>query len=191
MKRVFDIFVVLISLILLFPIFLISFIIIFTRDGFPIFYIQKRVGLDGKIFNLYKFRSMKKNSDKFGSTTFRDDNRIFLGGGFLRRYKIDELPQLINVLMGEMSIVGPRPTVLDDYNRMTKEQKKRNTVVPGLTGLAQISGNTSLSWPERIILDLKYIKRQSFIYDSKIIAKTFTMIFSDKIDSETNQGGEW
>jgi len=191
MKRVFDIFVVLISLILLFPIFLISFIIIFTRDGFPIFYIQKRVGLDGKIFNLYKFRSMKKNSDKFGSTTFRDDNRIFLGGGFLRRYKIDELPQLINVLMGEMSIVGPRPTVLDDYNRMTKEQKKRNTAVPGLTGLAQISGNTFLSWPERIILDLKYIKRQSFIYDSKIIAKTFTMIVSDKIDSETNQGGEW
>ena len=191
MKRVFDIFVVLISLILLFPIFLISFIIIFTRDGFPIFYIQKRAGLDGKFFNLYKFRSMKKNSDKFGSTTFRDDNRIFLGGSFLRRYKIDELPQLINVLKGEMSIVGPRPTVLDDYNRMTKEQKKRNTAVPGLTGLAQISGNTFLSWPERIILDLKYIKRQSFIYDLKIIAKTFIMIFSDRIDSETNQGGEW
>ena len=191
MKRVFDLLIVLISLILLLPIFVISFTIIITQDGFPIFYIQKRVGLDGEVFNLYKFRSMKKNSDKFGSTTFRDDNRIFLGGGFLRRYKIDELPQLINILKGEMSIVGPRPTVLDDYNRMTKEQKKRNTAVPGLTGLAQISGNTFLSWPERIILDLQYIQRQSFIYDSKIIAKTIVMIFSNKIDSETNQGGEW
>lgn len=191
MKRVFDLFAVLISLILLLPIFLVSFIIIFSGDGLPILYIQKRVGLDGEIFNLYKFRTMKKDSDKFGSTTFRNDNRIFLRANFLRRYKIDELPQLINVLKGEMSIVGPRPTVLDDYNRMSKEQKKRNTAVPGLTGLAQISGNTFLSWPERIILDLEYIKRQSFIYDWKIIFKTFIMIFSDKIDSETNKDGEW
>ena len=181
----------LIAIILLFPVFLISFLIVLISDGLPIFYSQKRVGLDGKFFNLYKFRSMKKGSDKFGSTTFINDNRIFYGGNFLRKYKIDELPQLINVLRGEMSIVGPRPTVLEDYSKMTKEQKKRNTVLPGLTGLAQISGNTFLTWPERIILDLEYIEKQSFIYDLQIMFKTFVMIVSNKIDSETNDEGEW
>lgn len=191
MKRFFDLLVVLIAIILLFPVFLISFLIVLISDGLPIFYSQKRVGLDGKFFNLYKFRSMKKGSDKFGSTTFINDNRIFYGGNFLRKYKIDELPQLINVLRGEMSIVGPRPTVLEDYSKMTKEQKKRNTVLPGLTGLAQISGNTFLTWPERIILDLEYIEKQSFIYDLQIMFKTFVMIVSNKIDSETNDEGEW
>jgi len=191
MKRFFDLLVVFIALILLFPLLIISFLIVFIADGLPVFYIQKRVGLDGIIFNLYKFRSMKKDSDKFGSTTFSNDNRIFHGGGFLRKYKIDELAQLINVLKGEMSIVGPRPTVLEDYNKMTKEQKKRNAVIPGLTGLAQISGNTFLTWPERIILDLEYIEKKSFIYDCQIIFKTFVMILSDKIDSETNKEGEW
>jgi undecaprenyl phosphate N,N'-diacetylbacillosamine 1-phosphate transferase len=191
MKRFFDLLVVLIAIILLFPVFLISFLIVLISDGLPIFYSQKRVGLDGKFFNLYKFRSMKKGSDKFGSTTFINDNRIFYGGNFLRKYKIDELPQLINVLRGEMSIVGPRPTVLEDYSKMTKEQKKRNDAVPGLTGLAQISGNTFLTWTERIILDLEYIERQSFIYDLQIMFKTFVMIVSNKIDSETNEEGEW
>ena len=191
MKRFFDLFAVLIALIFLFPVFVISLLIVFISDGFPLLYIQKRVGIDGQFFNLYKFRSMKKGSDRFGSTTFSNDNRIFYGGSFLRKYKIDELAQLINVLKGEMSIVGPRPTVLEDYNKMTKEQKKRNVAVPGLTGLAQISGNTFLTWPERIILDLEYIEKQSFIYDLQIIFKTFIMILSNKIDSEINEEGEW
>jgi len=191
MKRFFDLLIVLIAIILLLPVFLISFLIILISDGLPVFYSQKRVGLEGKFFNLYKFRSMKKGSDKFGPTTFINDNRIFYGGSFLRKYKIDELAQLLNVLKGEMSIVGPRPTVLEDYNKMNKEQKKRNDAVPGLTGLAQISGNTFLTWPERIILDLEYIEKQSFIYDLQIIFKTFVMILSNKIDSETNEEGEW
>ena len=191
MKRFFDLLVVLIAIILLFPVFLVSFLIVFVSDGLPVFYSQERVGLDGDFFNLYKFRSMKKGSDKFGSTTFSNDNRIFNGGRFLRKYKIDELAQLLNVLKGEMSIVGPRPTVLEDYNKMTKEQKKRNDAVPGLTGLAQISGNTFLTWPERVILDLEYIEKQSFIYDLQIIFKTFVMILSNKIDSETKEEGEW
>jgi undecaprenyl phosphate N,N'-diacetylbacillosamine 1-phosphate transferase len=191
MKRFFDLLVVLIALILLFPVFVISLLMVFIADGFPLFYIQKRVGLNGLFFNLYKFRSMKKGSDSFGSTTFSNDNRIFYGGSFLRKYKIDELAQLLNVLKGEMSIVGPRPTVSEDYNKMTKDQKKRNTVLPGLTGLAQISGNTFLTWPERIILDLEYIENQSFVYDFKIIFKTFLMILSNKIDSEINEEGEW
>ena len=191
MKRLFDVLVVLIALILLSPVFVFSFLIVFISDGLPVFYIQKRVGLDGKFFNLYKFRSMKIDSDKFGSTTFSNDYRIFHGGRFLRKYKIDELAQLLNVLKGEMSIVGPRPTVIGDYKKMTKEQKKRSDAVPGLTGLAQISGNTFLTWPERIILDLEYIEKQNFIYDLKIIFKTFVMILSNKIDSEINDEGEW
>lgn len=191
MKRFFDLLVVLIALILLFPVFVISLLMVFIADGFPLFYIQKRVGLNGLFFNLYKFRSMKEGSDSFGSSTFSNDNRIFYGGSFLRKYKIDELAQLLNVLKGEMSIVGPRPTVSEDYNKMTKDQKKRNTVLPGLTGLAQISGNTFLTWPERIILDLEYIENQSFVYDLQIIFKTFLMILSNKIDSEINEEGEW
>jgi undecaprenyl phosphate N,N'-diacetylbacillosamine 1-phosphate transferase len=190
-KRLFDLLVVFIALLLLFPIFVIAFFIVSIADGFPIFYIQQRIGLNGKIFNLYKFRSMRKDSDKSGSTTFENDDRIFFGGGFLRKYKIDELAQLLNILKGEMSVVGPRPTVLEDYNKMTIEQKKRNIAVPGLTGLAQISGNTFLKWPERIKLDLEYIEKQSFFYDLQIIFKTFIMVFSDKIDSETNDEGEW
>ena len=191
MKRLFDLFVVLVALILLSPILIIAFFILFIADGFPVFYIQQRVGLNGEMFNLYKFRSMKKNSDKLGSTTFKNDDRIFLGGRFLRKYKIDELAQLLNVLKGEMSIVGPRPTVIEDYNKMTTAQKKRNIAVPGLTGLAQISGNTSLKWPERIKLDLEYIEKQSFLFDLQIIFKTFLMVLSDRIDSETNDEGEW
>jgi undecaprenyl phosphate N,N'-diacetylbacillosamine 1-phosphate transferase len=191
MKRFFDLLVVLIALILLFPVFVISLLMVFIADGFPLFYIQKRVGLDGVFFNLYKFRSMKEGSDSFGSSTFSNDNRIFYGGSFLRKYKIDELAQLLNVLKGEMSIVGPRPTVSEDYNKMTIEQKKRNSVLPGLTGLAQISGNTFLTWPQRIILDLEYIENQSFVYDLQIIFKTFLMILSNKIDSEINEEGEW
>ena len=191
MKRLFDLFVVLVALILLSPILIIAFFILFIADGFPVFYIQQRVGLNGEMFNLYKFRSMKKNSDKLGSTTFKNDDRIFLGGRFLRKYKIDELAQLLNVLKGEMSIVGPRPTVMEDFNKMTTAQKKRNIAVPGLTGLAQISGNTSLKWPERIKLDLEYIEKQSFLFDLQIIFKTFLMVLSDRIDSETNDEGEW
>jgi len=191
MKRLFDLLVVLISLILLSPILVIVFLVVSIADGFPVFYIQERVGLNGRIFKLYKFRSMKKGSDKSSSTTFKDDDRIFFGGNFLRKYKIDELAQLLNVLKGEMSIVGPRPTVFQDYNKMTTEQKKRCSAIPGLTGLAQISGNTFLKWPERIKLDLEYIEKQSFVYDLQIIFKTFVMVLSDRIDSETNDEGEW
>jgi len=191
MKRTFDLLVVLFALIVLSPIFMCTIIIIIIFDGFPIFYIQKRVGINGKIFNLYKFRTMKKDADKLGFTTFKNDDRIFFGGYLLRKYKIDELAQLLNVFKGEMSIVGPRPTVLEDYNKMTIHQKLRCKIAPGLTGLAQISGNTFLKWPERIRLDLEYIEKQSFVYDLQIIFKTFIMVLSDKIDSDSSDEGEW
>ena len=191
MKRLFDLLIVLITIILLLPVFILAMLTVFISDGFPIFYIQKRVGKNGKIFTLYKFRSMKKEADKLGTITFKADERIFKAGRFLRKYKIDELAQIFNVLKADMSIVGPRPTVLDDYKKMSDTQKKRNDVFPGLTGLAQISGNTFLTWPERIKLDLEYIEKQNFIYDLNIIFKTFIMILSDKIDSDTSDEGEW
>ena len=114
MNRLFDLLVALIALILLSPIFILAILIVFISDGLPIFYTQERVGRHGKSFNLYKFRSMKVSADKVSLTTFKDDARIFKGGRFLRKYKIDELAQLFNVLKLEMSIVGPRPTVLED-----------------------------------------------------------------------------
>lgn len=191
MKRLFDLLIALIALILLSPIFILAILIVFISDGLPIFYTQERVGKHGKIFNLYKFRSMKISADKMSFTTFKDDARIFKAGRFLRKYKIDELAQLFNVFKADMSIVGPRPTVLEDYNKMTLEQKKRSDIMPGLTGLAQISGNTSLKWPERIKFDLEYIEKKNFIYDLWIICKTGIMILSNKIDSNTNDEGEW
>ena len=191
MKRLFDLFVVLIALTLLSPILIITILVILIADGFPIFYVQQRVGKNGKLFSLYKFRSMNKDADKFGFTTFKSDDRILSFGRFLRRYKIDELAQLLNVLKGDMSIVGPRPTIFGDYKKMTNIQKERCIVTPGLTGLAQISGNTSLKWPERIKLDLEYIDKQSFVNDLQIIVSTFIMILSNKIDSEPNDKGEW
>ena len=191
MKRLFDLLIALIALILLSPIFILAILIVFISDGLPIFYTQARVGKHGKLFTLYKFRSMKVSADKMSFTTFKDDARIFKAGRFLRKYKIDELAQLFNVFKADMAIVGPRPTVLEDYNKMTLEQKKRSDILPGLTGLAQISGNTSLKWPERIKFDLEYIQKKNFIYDLRIICKTGIMILNNKIDSNTNDEGEW
>lgn len=190
-KRIFDFVVSLFLLVLLFPLFIFGIVIVFINDGSPIFYKQERVGLDGIVFHLYKFRSMKVDSDRFGTTTYKYDNRVFFGGKLLRRYKIDELPQLINVLRGEMSLVGPRPTVLEDYNKMDKEQKLRNNILPGLTGLAQISGNTNLKWPDRIKCDLYYLEHHNLFIDVKIIFITFFKLVINSVDHDAIDFNEW
>ena len=165
--------------------------IVYFGDGRPLFYKQKRVGLNAKIFYIYKIRTMINGADSSGSVSYKNDNRVLLGASLLRKLKIDEMAQLINVLNGDMSIVGPRPTVLSDYHKMNKRQKERVLVKPGLTGLAQISGNTSLSWPDRIKYDLIYINNISFLGDLKIIFLTFFKIVSNKIDSNPPASGEW
>ena len=190
-KRIFDIIISTILLILSSPFFVLGFLIVLFNDGNPIFFRQQRVGLHGCLFYIYKFRSMKINSEKLGTTTYKNDNRIFYGGNFLRRYKIDELPQLINVLRGEMSLVGPRPTVLDDYQRMNIQQKKRDIVLPGITGLAQISGNTNLKWPERIKKDLYYIKHATILFDIKILYITFFKLLGQNFKSDNPLSNEW
>ena len=125
------------------------------------------------------------------ATTRREDPRVFPGGEAIRKYKLDELPQIVNVLRGEMSVVGPRPTVREDYDRMTPNQCRRASIRPGLSGLAQISGNTSLSWPERIALDLEYIETLSFWNDIWIILRTLGLVITGRADTHPATDDEW
>lgn len=159
----------------------------------PLLFIQPRVGLREKVFRIYKFRTMHVGSDIhcFGSVTTRNDPRLILGARLLRKFKIDELPQLMNVLNGTMSLVGPRPTVESDYGRMTPEQRTRAAVKPGLTGLAQINGGAMLSWPQRIDLDLKYIREYHLGLDLAILFKTLFLVLSGTADENPESCDEW
>ena len=127
----------------------------------------------------------------WSSTTTANDPRVIKFGWLIRILKIDEFPQFLNILKGEMSIIGPRPTVLEDYELMNEEQKKRNSVLPGLTGLAQIKGGTKLLWPERIKYDLIYIKKKSFLLDLEIIFKTILLFLVFKISTDPDSSKEW
>jgi lipopolysaccharide/colanic/teichoic acid biosynthesis glycosyltransferase len=164
---------------------------LFSRG--PILFTQERIGLNGQPFNIYKFRTMTVDTDRTltGTVTIRDDPRVFFGAGFLRKSKIDELPQVINIFNSTMSLVGPRPTVDDDYQRMTDTQKRRFQVRPGLTGLAQVNGNTSLNWPERIEYDLRYIDEHSLAVDIMILLKTVILVLTIRADTHPQQDDEW
>jgi lipopolysaccharide/colanic/teichoic acid biosynthesis glycosyltransferase len=192
-KRLFDIGVSLAAIVILAPLFLGVAIFVKLRSPGPVFFRQTRVGLGGRDFQLLKFRSMAVDGSVLVNTvtTRRGDPRIFPGGATIRKYKLDELPQVFNILRGDMSVVGPRPTVRDDHVRMSVEQRRRTTVRPGLTGLAQISGNTSLSWPERIVLDLKYIDNLSLIGDLRIILTTIGQVLSGRADTHPATDDEW
>ena len=190
-KRILDVVVSLVMICVCLPLLLGACVVVFLGDGFPILYSQNRVGRNAREFSVYKFRTMKQGMESLGFTTKEDDPRFFWGSKFLRVFKVDELPQLINVLLGDMSLVGPRPTVYEDYARMSPGQKNRVNVRPGLTGLAQISGNTSLTWPDRIEYDLKYVSEVSLCRDIKILFKTAVKWVSNKLDSTPPETGEW
>ena len=177
-KRAFDIVWALTSLVVLAPVILLCMLAVYLDDGRPIFFVQERVGLGGRIFPFFKLRTMVRNAEKIGAgyEIEAGDSRITRTGAFLRRWSLDELPQLINVLRGEMSIVGPRPTLAYQVEQYDEHQRRRLEALPGLTGLAQVSGRNSLSWPERIELDIEYIDNYSFWLDIKIIARTFLML---------------
>ena len=178
MKRLFDIASSLIGLLCLLPLFIItSLIVVFDNFG-PVFYKQARVGLNGKIFYMYKFRSMKVDADKIGPYfTSTDDPRITRIGKWLRKSSIDELPQLVNVFLGHMSIVGPRPNVLQQKELYSEDNwVKRNSVRPGITGLAQAKVRSSATGNERDELDLHYVDNASFIFDLKIILMTIKQV---------------
>ncbi|HNY45223.1 MAG: sugar transferase [Bacteroidota bacterium] len=195
MKRIFDLLFSFLGLVILSPFLLVIAILIVIDSKGDIFYLQQRVGKDNKDFNIFKFRTMRPNSDKQGLLTVgAKDSRITKIGVFLRKYKIDELPQLINVLIGNMSFVGPRPEVRKYVDLYNSEQKKVLTVKPGITDYASIeysnenellarSENPEKTYIEEIMpakleLNLKYIKEASLLTDIKIIFKTFAKIVS-------------
>jgi|LSQX01.2.fsa_nt_gb lipopolysaccharide/colanic/teichoic acid biosynthesis glycosyltransferase len=178
MKRSFDILLSILAIVLLSPFLCVLSIFLVIESGSPVLFAQQRVGLKGKPFRILKFRSMIPNAVNvgLGLRTSEDDPRVTRVGKFMREYHLDELPQLINVLKGDMSIVGPRPTILSQVETYTPFERRRLEVRPGITGLAQVSGNNELSWEERIKLDVYYVDNMSFLMDLKIILRTFSTV---------------
>lgn len=176
MKRVLDIIIALFALIILSPIFLLVCYKVKKYLGSPIFFYQERPGKDAKIFKMIKFRSMLNATDKEGNP-LPDDQRITPFGHKLRSTSLDEMPQLINVLKGDMSIVGPRPQMKDFLEHYTPHQMRRHEVRPGMTGLAQVSGRNHLSWEEKFDLDVEYVNNRSLWLDFKIMFKTVVVMF--------------
>lgn len=175
MKRLIDIFIALIALVLLCPIFLWVAYKVRKNLGSPIYFYQERPGKNAQVFKMMKFRSMLHAVDKFGNP-LPDNERITPFGHKLRSSSLDEMPQLINVLKGDMSIVGPRPQMKEFLEHYTQEQMRRHEVKPGMTGLAQVSGRNNLSWAEKFALDVEYVEKQSIWLDFKIMFKTVVVM---------------
>lgn len=183
-KRILDFTLSLIALICLSPVLLIVSILVRTKLGSPIIFKQQRPGKNEKIFTLYKFRTMTDEKDENGKL-LPDSQRLTKFGKFLRSTSLDELPELINIIKGDMAIVGPRPQLIRDMLFMNNEQRKRHTVRQGLTGLAQVNGRNNISWEEKLNYDLEYIKKITFFTDMKIILKTVLKVFKkDDINTE-------
>ncbi len=178
MKRLVDILVALIILVVLSPLLVIAGLMIRFESNGPVFFRQNRVGLDGKLFSICKFRSMFVSSDLDASyNTQHNDPRITRVGHFIRATSIDELPQLFNVLKGEMSVVGPRPDLeIQERDYSAEDWRLRNSVRPGMTGLAQVNGRSNISLEDRLHYDLLYARTHNFLLDTRIILKTVKVI---------------
>lgn len=185
-KRPQDFILALVALIILGPVFLIVAIFVKIRLGSPVIFSQERPGLNEKVFKMYKFRSMTNERDEKGEL-LSDAVRLTKFGKLLRATSLDELPELFNILRGDMSIVGPRPLLVQYLSLYNEYQKKRHAVRPGLTGLAQVNGRNAINWEEKFDSDVKYIEKISFIGDWKIIFLTVKKVFiREGIDSETS-----
>ena len=176
-KRVFDILISLIVLILLSPILLIISLSLIAVEGLPLFFCQDRPGMGGRIFRICKFRTMRAERDSSGEL-LPDEERITAFGSFMRRSSLDELPELFNVIKGEMSLVGPRPLLVQYLERYTPDQARRHEVLPGITGWAQINGRNAITWDEKFRLDLWYVDHWSFWLDIRIIFTTIWKVLS-------------
>ena len=185
-KRILDFTLSLIALLVLSPVFLILILLgAWFMKGNP-FFTQLRPGKDEKIFRLIKFRTMSCETDKDGNL-LPDEQRLNKYGKLLRSTSLDELPELINILLGDMSLVGPRPLLVEYLPRYNKEQKHRHDVRPGLTGLAQVNGRNAITWEEKFRMDVAYVRNISFLLDVKIIVTTVFKIFKrEGISSETS-----
>jgi exopolysaccharide biosynthesis polyprenyl glycosylphosphotransferase len=190
-KRVFDLIFTIPVFILLLPFYLLTGILVRATSSGPIFFNQNRIGAEGKAFTFYKFRTMRDGADKerlevLGrpdedmAARYKKDPRITPVGRVLRRFSIDELPQLLNVIRGEMSLVGPRPMLEEEVAQLEENHRRRHLIKPGLTGLWQISGRKETSWEERMLLDLYYVDQWSISTDIAILLKTFKVVIDGK-----------
>ncbi|QCU89569.1 sugar transferase [Thiomicrorhabdus sediminis] len=175
-KRIFDLCLVLISLPVVLPVFVGIALLIRVKIGSPVFFIQTRPGLNAKPFKMIKFRSMSDTRDEAGQL-LPDDQRLGKFGRFLRSTSLDELPELINVLKGEMSLVGPRPLLMEYIDLYTEEQARRHDALPGITGWAQVNGRNTISWEDKFKLDVWYVDNRNFWLDLKILLITIKKVF--------------
>ncbi|MEM7949072.1 sugar transferase [Morganella morganii] len=197
-KRTFGIIFSLIGIIICSPVFIIVPILIKIDSPGPVFFKQARIGKDGKIFYIYKFRSMVVNAENMENGLFntKDDPRITRLGNFLRNSSLDEVPQFINIMKGDMSFVGPRPPVtyeLGSYDSWNEELKKSFSVKPGVTGLAQVSGRNELNWDQKTVFNLRYIENQKkygLLYDIKIILLTIYKVIKNEGSHELEDNVE-
>lgn len=191
-KRGIDVIVALLAIVLFTPVFLVTALAIYIEDGAPVFFIQERNGLHGKIFRMYKFRSMCRDAAKIHQSLLaqneldgpafkmKDDPRLTRVGKFIRKTSIDELPQLLNILKGEMSIVGPRPLPTYETAELNEYQRQRMNVKPGLTCYWQCSGRNDIPFGEWMEMDMKYIEDESICTDARIMVKTVASVITGK-----------
>ncbi|AIT10006.1 hypothetical protein LO80_08505 [Candidatus Francisella endociliophora] len=185
LKRVLDFVLSLLALIVLFPVILALAMLVRLKLGSPVIFKQPRPGKNEKVFNLYKFRTMTDARDVDGSL-LPDSERLTTFGKFVRSTSLDELPSLINIIKGDMSIVGPRPLLIKDMVFMSDEQRERHLIRPGLTGLAQVSGRNNISWKNKLAYDMDYLKKESFFLDFKVVCRTFLKVVKR---SDINRNG--
>ena len=186
LKRLIDILGSLIGIIVLSPVYVIVGILVYLKLGSPILFSQMRPGKDEKIFKMYKFRSMLDSTNHLGEV-LPDEERLTPFGARLRSTSLDELPELFNVLKGEMSLVGPRPLLVEYLDLYSDEQKKRHKMRPGITGWAQVNGRNSISWSEKLNLDVEYVENFNLLLDIKILFMTVFKVFKKEgINQEGN-----
>lgn len=176
MKRLFDFFVALFALLILLPVIIVLAVLIKFNLGTPVLFTQERPGLNGNVFKMMKFRTMLDGKDKQGNL-LPDAERMTQFGTFLRSTSLDELPGLFNVLKGDMSLVGPRPLLVQYLPLYSNEQARRHNVRPGITGWAQVNGRNAISWEQKFKLDVWYVDNQSFLLDIKILLLTVKKVF--------------
>jgi len=180
MPRPFNILVAALALAILSPVLLVAAIAIKLSSRGPVIYRQRRVGRGGHEFEMWKLRTMVEGSDPVGvgKVVYRDDPRVTAPGRLLRRTSLDEIPNFVNVLRGEMAIVGPRPTIKAQVDDYTPHQKRRHDVLPGITGWAQVQGRAGIPWEERIELDVWYVDHRSAALDARILAKSVWLVLT-------------
>ena len=192
-KRILDILISLTFIVLFSWLYLILVIIVRFKLGSPVVFCQERPGYNEKIFKLYKFRTMTDKRDEKGNL-LPDSERLTKFGSMLRSTSLDELPEMFNILKGDMSLIGPRPLLVEYLPYYTEEERLRHSVRPGLTGLAQVSGRNYLAWDKRLARDVEYVNHISFIMDVRIIIKTIMVVFKKEdvsVDTNVVEGYLW